>query len=62
MSEQTVRPTIGRNVYIAPSSYVGGEVTIGDDTTVMHHVTIRGDVGAITIGRHVNIQDGVRTH
>ena len=59
---QPIRPTIGKNVYIAPPAYVGGEVTIGDDCTIMHHVTIRGDVSAITIGRRVNIQDGTVVH
>jgi len=53
---------LGRNVYIAPTSYVGGAVTIGDESTIMHHVTVRGDVSAIRIGRRVNIQDGTIVH
>lgn len=57
-----VHPRIGRNVYIAPTAYVGGEVTLGDECTVMHHVTIRGDVSAITIGARVNVQDGTVIH
>jgi gamma-carbonic anhydrase len=54
--------TVGRNVYIAPTSYVGGDVTIDDDCTIMHHVTIRGDVSPIRIGKRVNIQDGSVIH
>ena len=61
-SPKSLRPTVGRNVYIAPTAYVGGEVTIGDDCTIMHHVTIRGDVSKITIGRRVNVQDGTIIH
>jgi carbonic anhydrase/acetyltransferase-like protein (isoleucine patch superfamily) len=57
-----VCPTIGRDVYIAPTAYVGGEVAIGDECTIMHHVTIRGDVSKITIGRRVNVQDGTIIH
>ena len=57
-----IYPTIGKNVYVAPTAYVGGEVTIGDDCTIMHHVTIRGDVSKITIGRRVNVQDGAVIH
>jgi len=57
-----VRPTIGRNVFIADTSYVGGEVTLGDDCTVMNNVTIRGDVSAIVIGNQVNVQDGSVVH
>ncbi len=53
---------LGRNVYIAPTSYVAGDVVLGDECTVMHHVTIRGDIAPIRIGRRVNVQDGVVIH
>ncbi len=56
------RVQLGKNTYIAPTSYVGGDVVIGDECTIMHHVTIRGDVGKITLGRRVNIQDGSILH
>jgi len=56
------RPRLGRDVYIAPTAFVGGDVTLDDETTVMHHVTIRGDVSAIRIGQRVNIQDGTVIH
>ena len=56
------RVTIGKDVYIAPTSYIGGEVTLGDQCTVMHHVVIRGDVSAIRIGKRVNVQDGSILH
>lgn len=59
---QPVRPIIGRDVYIAPTAYVGGEVSLGDGCTVMHHVVIRGDVSAIRIGARVNVQDGTVIH
>ena len=52
----------GRNVFIAPTAYVGGAVSLGDDCTVMHHVTIRGDVSRIDIGGRVNGQDGAVIH
>lgn len=55
-------PSIGSRVYIAPTAYVGGTVEIGDDTTVMHHVVIRGDIARIRIGSRVNIQDGSVVH
>lgn len=56
------RVRLGKNVYIAPTAYVGGEVTLGDDCTVMHHVVIRGDVSAISVGARCNIQDGTVLH
>ncbi|MCA9243136.1 MAG: gamma carbonic anhydrase family protein [Phycisphaerales bacterium] len=61
-AREVVHPRIGRNVYIAPTSVVCGEVTLGDDCVIMHHVLIRGDVSAITIGRGCNIQDGTVVH
>ena len=59
---ETVKPTLGRDVYIAPTAYVGGNVTIGDQTTIMHHVVVRGDIGPIRIGKRVNLQDGAIVH
>lgn len=53
---------LGREVYIAPTAYVGGDVTLGDHVTIMHHVMIRGDIAAITIGARSNIQDGSIVH
>ena len=37
---EIIRPVLGREVYIASTSYVGGDVVIGDHSTVMHHVMI----------------------
>ena len=62
MNSSVIRPVVGSNVYIAPTAYVGGQVVIGDDSTVMHHVVMRGDVSSITLGRRVNVQDGTIIH
>ena len=59
---EVVRPTLGNGVYLAPTSVVIGDVTLGDDCTVMHHVVIRGDVSAIRIGARCNVQDGTVVH
>jgi len=59
------RPTsvrFGRGVYVAPTAYVGGDVTLGDDCTVMHQVVIRGDIAAIRLGVRCNVQDGAVIH
>ncbi len=53
---------LGREVYIAPTAYVGGNVTLGDNCTVMHQVTIRGDVSPIRLGHRCNVQDGTVIH
>lgn len=60
--DNVVRPRIGRGVFIASTSFVGGDVAIGDECTIMHYVMIRGDVSSITLGRRVNVQDGTIIH
>ena len=62
MSREAIQPTVGHGVYIAPTAYVGGDVVIGDQTTIMHQVVIRGDIAPIRIGARVNIQDGAILH
>lgn len=56
------QPKLGKNVYIAPTAYVAGDLEIGDDTTIMHHVSVRADIASIRIGARVNLQDGVVVH
>ena len=55
-------PRVGKNVYIAETAYVAGDVVLGDDVTIMHHVVVRGDIAAIRIGSRVNLQDGAVVH
>jgi len=57
-----IQPSQGRDVYIAPTAYVGGDVRLGDQSTVMHFVVIRGDIAPIRIGARVNVQDGAVLH
>lgn len=59
---QAIQPVIGKNVYIAETAYVAGDVAIGDDSTVMHQVVIRADIASIRIGKRVNVQDGAILH
>lgn len=62
MSENAPLPQLGRDVFIAPTAYVGGDVVLGDQCSVMYHVVIRGDVAAIRVGARTNIQDGAVLH
>ncbi len=55
-------PKLGRDVFIAESSYVSGAVTLGDECTIMPLVAIRGDIAEIRIGSRVNVQDGTVVH
>ena len=55
-------PKLGERVYIAPGSYIIGDVEIGDHSSVWFNCVVRGDVHYIRIGRHTNIQDGSICH
>jgi carbonic anhydrase/acetyltransferase-like protein (isoleucine patch superfamily) len=49
-------------VYIARSAVVVGDVPLGDDCNIWHHVVLRGDVAPIRLGKRVNVQDGSVLH
>jgi carbonic anhydrase/acetyltransferase-like protein (isoleucine patch superfamily) len=50
-------PKLGRDVFIAPTATVIGDVELGDFASVWFGSVLRGDVGAIRIGARSNIQD-----
>jgi carbonic anhydrase/acetyltransferase-like protein (isoleucine patch superfamily) len=56
------RPTIGRDVYIAPTAVVIGDVTIGDQANIWFGTVIRGDEGKISIGARTSVQDNTVIH
>ena len=56
------RPVIGRNVYIAPTAVIVGDVVIGDGASVWFGAVIRGDLAPIRIGRDTNVQDNCTLH
>lgn len=56
------RPRIGKNVFIAPTATVIGDVEIGDNSSVWYNTVVRGDSDTITIGRNTNVQDNCTLH
>ncbi len=56
------RPRIGKDVFIAPTAVVIGDVEIGDGASVWYGVVLRGDEGRIVIGRGSNVQDNAVIH
>lgn len=56
------QPQLGNNIYIAPTATVIGAVQIGDDSSVWPSAVIRGDVGPITVGARVSVQDNATLH
>src|SRR4051812_44464009 len=58
-------PLIARtadNYFLAHNATLTGEIAIGEQTSFWFNAVVRGDVAPISIGRRVNVQDGVVVH
>lgn len=55
-------PTIAESAFIAPTAVVIGNVTLGEETSVWYHATVRGDIAPIAIGDRSNVQDSCVVH
>jgi len=55
-------PQIAETAWIAPGSFVIGEVVIGERSTVWPGAVIRADSGPIRIGHDVHVEDGSILH
>lgn len=56
------RPTLGRDVFIAPSATIIGDVVLGDEASVWFGAVLRGDIYPIRVGARTNIQDNAVLH
>ena len=57
-----IYPSISDKAFIAPSSSIIGDVTIGEYSSIWFNSVLRGDVASIIIGKNTNIQDGSVVH
>jgi carbonic anhydrase/acetyltransferase-like protein (isoleucine patch superfamily) len=57
-----VRPTLGRDVFVADSAAVIGDVHLGDGAGVWFGAVLRGDYMPIRVGARTNIQDNAVVH
>lgn len=48
--------------FVAENAVILGDVTLGEAANVWYSAVIRGDMGAIRIGKFTNIQDGCVLH
>jgi carbonic anhydrase/acetyltransferase-like protein (isoleucine patch superfamily) len=55
-------PKIGKNVFIAPTAVIIGDVDIGDGASIWYGAVLRGDMDPIRIGANTNIQDNCTVH
>ena len=57
-----VTPVFGEDTFIAENASLIGDVKIGNNCSIWYGAVLRGDVGAITLGDRVNIQDNAVLH
>ena len=55
-------PKIADSAFISEAAYVIGDVEIGENSSVWPGAVIRGDMGKITIGKNVVIEDNCVVH
>ena len=57
-----LEPNIGKNVFIAETAAVIGDVTLGDEVNIWFGAVLRGDMHYIKVGNRSNIQDNSVVH
>ncbi len=57
-----LRPTLGKDVFIADGARVIGDVHLGDQVGIWFNAVLRGDYMPIRIGARSNIQDNAVVH
>ncbi len=62
MEFKNLKPKIGKNVFIAKSADVIGDVEIGEDSSIWFGTVVRGDMHYIKIGKRTSIQDLSMVH
>lgn len=55
-------PEIPESAFVAASADVIGRVTLGEESSIWYHATLRGDINEITIGPRSNVQDNAVIH
>lgn len=55
-------PDLSAAAFVAPTATVLGRVTVGSGSSIWYSAVVRGDVEAIHIGAHSNVQDGAILH
>jgi carbonic anhydrase/acetyltransferase-like protein (isoleucine patch superfamily) len=57
-----VHPTIGEDVWLAPTAVLVGDVHVGDRASIWFGAVLRGDSSRITIGAGTSVQDNAVIH
>jgi len=57
-----IRPSIGKECFVAETAVISGKVTLEDFSSVWFGAAIRGEVDSIRIGQRTNVQDNCVIH
>ena len=57
-----VAPRIGRDVWLAPTAVLIGDVRVGDRANIWFGTVLRGDFSYIEVGEEASIQDNAVVH
>ncbi|GAB3620671.1 gamma carbonic anhydrase family protein [Glutamicibacter endophyticus] len=55
-------PTVGRDVFLAVTAVLSGDVQLSDEASAFYGVSVRGDSAPIRVGAGTNLQDNVVLH
>lgn len=56
------RPQLGRDVFLAETCALIGDVVVGDESSIWYSTVLRGDVMSIQVGARTSMQDGTIVH
>ena len=59
---RNVMPKFGKDVFVAPSASIIGDVVLGDRVNIWFGTVLRGDMHEIRVGDRSNIQDNAVVH
>ena len=55
-------PTLGADVFIAPTAVLIGDVRVGAGCSIWFGAVLRADFGSITLGQRCSVQDNSVLH
>lgn len=55
-------PKLGKNTFMAETAVLVGDITIGEDSSILYGAVLRADAQPIVIGSRTNLQDNVVVH
>ncbi|HCB93350.1 MAG TPA: gamma carbonic anhydrase family protein [Selenomonas sp.] len=62
MPYQSKSPQLAKDVFVAPTAAIVGDVTIGECSSIWFSAVVRGDYQPVRIGSYANVQDNSTVH